>query len=116
MIRLIQPGSHSPLLLGVFFLFLFQVPEAYSMNKAKEWVNNVRPGTFEMPDASGDTKVEKKDPRKFSEAELKVLISLRAREAELKRREEAIQKKSQELKNLTLEFDRKLDQLRSVAR
>ncbi len=96
-----------------FSLFL-AVSNAYCMSTAKEWVNKVRPGTFEAEDSSSDVK-RAETPRSFSESEMQVLTALRRREEELKKKEELHQQKANELKNLSQQIEQKLDQMRGLA-
>ncbi|PCI29686.1 MAG: hypothetical protein COB67_03520 [SAR324 cluster bacterium] len=85
----------------------------YGMAKAKEWVNKIKPGTFEEESSAQVT--EENRPRSFSESELKILIALKKREEELKKREALHQKKANELKNLSQQIEQKLDQMRGLA-
>lgn len=106
--------------LTLFFLifFLGTVPSAYSMDQVKDWVNQVKPGTFEDKDKGSQVDEEGKteETKSFSEAELKILTALRAREEELKRKEQLHDQKAKELKNLSQRIEQKLDQMRSLAK
>lgn len=85
---------------------------AYSGTMVKGWINKVRPGTFEVADASSDS--EGKKARVFSESEMKVLTSLSKREAELRKKEALHQQRAAELKSLSQEIEQKLDQIRKL--
>jgi len=104
--------------IGLIFLvaaFLLAAQPAMGMNKAKDWVNNLRPGTFSTEgDASSDT-AGGDDVNKFSESDVKVLIQLKAREAALKKKEEEFAKRTGELKLLSQQIEQKLDQMRNLA-
>ena len=86
-------------------------PQIYAMSTAKDWVNKIKPGTFDtgQNDATSDSAPKE---RKFDESEMKVLISLRAREDRLRKKEEEFQKKTTELKLLSQQIEQKLDQMR----
>lgn len=98
----------------LFFIcfFLLGSEAGYSMTSVKNWVNQIRPGTFEITDASADLK--KKEIRTFSAAEVKVLTELAKREEELKRKEAAHQQRAAELKSLSQQIEQKLDQIRKL--
>ncbi len=87
-------------------------PPAYSMSTVKDWINKIKPGTFENTDASKD-KVENKT-RVFSESEMKVLTNLSEREEELKKKEALHQKRAAEFKTLSQQIEQKLDQIRKL--
>ena len=86
-------------------------PDLFAMSTAKDWVNKVKPGTFDtgQKDASADTGPKE---RKFDESEMKVLIALKIREEKLRKREEEFRSKTQELKLLSQQIEQKLDQMR----
>ncbi|MDT8447042.1 MAG: hypothetical protein RRB13_09165 [bacterium] len=95
------------------FLVLGTGP-AYGMDTMKGWMNKIRPGTFSTSadassDAAGTQEVS------YSESEVKVLTQLKAREAELQRREEEFSKRTGELKLLSQQVEQKLEQMRSLA-
>ncbi|MDX2469935.1 MAG: hypothetical protein QNL04_05090 [SAR324 cluster bacterium] len=86
-------------------------PQVYAMSTAKDWVNKIKPGTFDtgQKDASADSAPKE---RKFDESEMKVLIALKIREEKLRKREEEFRSKTQELKLLSQQIEQKLDQMR----
>lgn len=100
----------------VFFLALIlsfgMTCEGYSMTMAKDWINKIRPGTFEQEDSTSD--VEESRRREFSEAEMQVLTSLKKREEELRRKEALHEQKAKELKSLSQQIEQKLDQMRNM--
>jgi len=111
-------NRNQPSHLGVFFL-LFALcctaQPALGMDKAKSWVNNLRPGTFSTNgDASSDAEGNR-EKTEFSESDVKVLIQLQAREAALKKKEEDFAKRTGELKLLSQQIEQKLDQMRGLA-
>ena len=69
-------------------------PDAQAMSTAKDWVNKVKPGTFDTgdKDASADTGPKE---RKFDESEMKVLIALKIREEKLRKREVEVRKREE---------------------
>lgn len=102
------------LILTILFCFLLAQP-AYSMSTVKGWINNIRPGTFEMPEDANQAKLPGEEEKKdYTTAELRVLQSLRVRQADLDRKEQEIQKKAQELKILSQQIEQKLDQMRGL--
>lgn len=86
--------------------------EAYSMNTIKDWINQVRPGTFEQADATSDVQVEA--PKVYSEAEKRVLTQLKQREEELRRKEALHEQRAQELKSLSQQIEQKQDRMRRL--
>ncbi len=85
---------------------------AYSMTKVKGWVNQIRPGTFETADATGDAEI--KGPRVFTESQANVLTALAKREAELRKKEELNNQRAKELKSLSQQIEQKLDEMRRM--
>lgn len=101
------------LALGNTFYF---TPEMQAMNRVKQWVNQVKPGTFpelEEKDASADSKPKEK---KFTQDDYKVLIALKQKEETLVRREKKIQLREKELRALEQRVERKLNQMRDLAK
>ena len=105
-------GARLIFIIGVLGLLAGQ--PTYGMTKAKEWVNKVRPGTFEMPDATADTDKDQ-GPKTFTESQLKVLTTLKQREEELKNKEEQFKQRAGELKRLSQQIEQKLDQMRILS-
>lgn len=87
--------------------------EVYSMTMAKDWINKIRPGTFEETDATGDVEAKETGPA-FTEAESKVLTALKKREEELRIKEALHEQRAQELKSLSQQIEQKLDQMRRL--
>jgi len=92
--------------------FLMGTNTAYSLTMAKGWINKVRPGTFEMADASSD--IDGNKARVFSESEMKVLTALSKREVALRKKEALHQQRVAELKSLSQQIEQKLDQIRKL--
>ena len=105
-------------MLKTFMLFMLVLSLAagpvYSMSTAKDWVNQIKPGTFEDPNADTTADILAAKERTFSAAEMKVLTDLRKREQVLRSKEEDFSKKTQELKLLSQQIEQKLDQMRSL--
>lgn len=101
----------------IFFVVLILLTTTgqnlFAMTTMKEWVNKVRPDTFDLGDASGDTDKNKQEV--FTDSKIEVLNQLRQREQELKKKEEIFQQKTKELKLLSQQIEQKLDQMRGLA-
>lgn len=102
-------------LLFIIFIILCGIQPAYGMTTMKDWVNKIRPGTFETEDATADTQEYNKEIREYSKAEIQVLTALKKREEELRRREAIHQQKANELKTLAQQIEQKLDQMRKLS-
>ena len=102
----------TPVLFLFAFLLFGTTCEVYSMTQVKDWINKVRPGTFETADATGDTKVVTQ--RVFTESEMKVLTALKQREEELKAKELLHEQRAKELKSLSQQIEQKLDEMRRL--
>ena len=101
--------------LFLVFICLCSIQPAYSMTTMKNWVNKIKPGTFETDDASSDTGEYKKETHQYTKAEIQVLTALKKREEELRRREAIHQQKANELKTLAQQIEHKLDQMRKLS-
>lgn len=89
--------------------------DALAMNRVKQWVNKVKPGTFpelEQADASSDAKAKEK---KFTPDDYKVLTALTQKEESLNQRSKRIQLREKELRALEQRVERKLNQMRDLA-
>lgn len=93
---------------------LLSAPSAQAMDTAKDWVNQIRPGTFSSEEDATSDAAQAED-KGFSESEVKVLTQLKQREAELQRREEEFSKRTSELKLLSQQIEQKLEQMRNLA-
>jgi flagellar motility protein MotE (MotC chaperone) len=100
--------------LSLMMILLMVSSTAYSMNTVKGWINQVRPGTFETTDASGDA--EQNAIKQFSESEQKVLTALAAREKALKEKEALHQQRAADLKRLSQQIEQKLDTIRKLTK
>lgn len=101
----------------ILFLLLLTLgaTQAHAMDGFKRWMNEIKPGTFDVPPENGAESAQLPDgPRKITDAELRVLQDLKARQAELNQKEEGIKRKAQELKILSQQIEQKLDQMRSL--
>ena len=95
-------------------LFVFGMScEGYSMTPVKNWINSIRPGTFEQADVTSDVR-EEPTVKEFSEAEKRVLTQLKRREEELRIKEALHEKRAQELKSLSQQIEQKQDQMRRL--
>jgi flagellar motility protein MotE (MotC chaperone) len=94
------------------FLIFGMTCEGYSMTQVKGWINKIRPGTFETEDSTSDVDLE--GTKTYSEAEAKVLTSLKKREEELKIKEALHEQRAKELKSLSQQIEQKLDQMRRL--
>ncbi len=86
--------------------------EVYSMTQMKNWINKVKPGTFEQADTTSDVEIEA--TKVYSEAERGVLTQLKRREEELREKEALHEKRAQELKSLSQQIEQKQDQMRRL--
>ncbi len=102
----------SRLLFVVLFVIFGMTCEGYSMTQIKGWVNKIRPGTFETEDTTSD--IGAGAQKVYSEAETKVLTSLKQREEELKVKEALHEQRAKELKSLSQRIEQKLDQMRRL--
>jgi len=91
---------------------LFGTQPAYSMSTVKGWINKIRPGTFEVVDASADSMEQ--SVRSFSESQVKVLTALSKRENDLKKKEALHQQRAAELKTLSQQIEQKLDEIKKL--
>lgn len=87
--------------------------EGYSMTPVKNWINKIRPGTFEQADVTSDVE-EEPTVKEYSEAERGVLTQLKRREEELRIKEALHEKRAQELKSLSQQIEQKQDQMRRL--
>lgn len=94
------------------FLVLGMTCEGYSMTQIKDWINKIRPGTFETTDTTSD--MDTSGPITFSESEMRVLTALKKREEDLKIKEALHEQRAKELKSLSQEIEKKVDQLRRL--
>ena len=101
-------------LFAALILSLGSAPSLKAMDTAKDWVNQIRPGTFST-EQDATTDAAETEEKQFSEAEVKVLTQLKQREAELQRREEEFSKRTSELKLLSQQIEQKLEQMRNLA-
>jgi flagellar motility protein MotE (MotC chaperone) len=101
-----------PIVIFLALLSFGMTCEVYSMTQVKSWINQIRPGTFETADATGD--IEVTGPKVYSEAETKVLTALKQREEELRTKEALHEQRAQELKSLSQQIEQKLDQMRRL--
>ena len=97
----------------IFMILGLNTAYSFNMDTVKGWGNKVIPNLFDLPDATSDT--SKKERESFSNSRILVLKNLKAREEELKRKEEAYIKKTKELKILSQQIEQKLDQMRELA-
>ena len=101
--------------LFLVFICLCSLQPVYSMTTMKNWVNKIKPGSFETEDASSDTGEYQKETHQYTKAEIQVLTALKKREEELRRREAIHQQKANELKTLAQQIEQKLDQMRKLS-
>ena len=97
----------------VFLILLMATSPAFAMSPVKDWINKIRPGTFETDDSAEEAK-DSNQQQTFSESQLKLLTSLKKREEQLKQKDEAFQKRASELKSLSQQIEQKLDQMRKM--
>jgi flagellar motility protein MotE (MotC chaperone) len=83
------------------------------MTPVKDWINSIRPGTFEQEDATSDVE-EVPAEKDYSDAEKRVLTQLKRREEELRTKEALHEKRAQELKSLSQQIEQKQDQMRRL--
>lgn len=97
----------------LYLSLLLTVPAVQAMSPVKDWVNKIKPGTFETEESNVEN-TESKEAQTFSESQLRLLTSLKQRENKLKQKEEAFQKRASELKSLSQQIEQKLDQMRKM--
>lgn len=99
-------------LILLFLTSLILSTPGFAMQPVKDWVNKIRPGTFETEEDK--TALDTPQKPTFTDSQLKLLTSLKRREEQLKQKEEAFQKRASELKSLSQQIEQKLDQMRKM--
>jgi flagellar motility protein MotE (MotC chaperone) len=97
---------------GVSILLMLAPIQSPAMNRVKDWINQIRPGTFVETTASDD--LSDQQTTRFSEAEIKILTDLAKREEALRRKEAEHQQRAAELKALSQRIEQKLDEIRRL--
>ncbi len=110
-VKTLKMKHHIPIFAAI--LIFGMSCEGYSMTPVKNWINQIRPGTFEEADATSDVE-EEPTAKEYSEAERGVLTQLKRREEELRVKEALHEKRAQELKSLSQQIEQKQDQMRRL--